>query len=138
MPALGRNTERLHRLVESLLDFSRMETGKKPWNLQSMDAGDLAAGVAAEFQKEVEARGVRIDFSAGQSRPFRLRADAGRHQPRALEAARQCRENIRPDHARSIVSVERHPRGIAISVRDEGFGIPARERFPMGTQADSS
>ena len=29
--ALSRNTERLHRLVESLLDFSRMEVGKKPW-----------------------------------------------------------------------------------------------------------
>jgi signal transduction histidine kinase len=27
---LGRNTERLHRLVEALLDFSRMETGRRP------------------------------------------------------------------------------------------------------------
>jgi len=124
---LGRNTERLHRLVESLLDFSRMETGRKPWNMQSMDAGVLAEGVAAEFQKEVETRGVRIDFAADPVGPFRLRADAaalGHALWNLLDNAVKYSPQQRPVH----VSVKRHPRGIAISVRDEGFGIPPQER----------
>ena len=41
--SLYRNTERLRRLVESLLDFSRMETGKKPWKMETLDAGILAS-----------------------------------------------------------------------------------------------
>jgi len=124
---LGRNTERLHRLVESLLDFSRMETGRKPWNMQSIDAGVLAEGVAAEFQKEMEARGVRINFATDSSGPFHLRADAaalGHALWNLLDNAVKYSPEQRPIH----VSVKRHHKGIAISVRDEGFGIPPQER----------
>ena len=49
--ALGRNTERLQRLVESLLDFARMESGRKPYDLQPVDAGALASDVVADFQQ---------------------------------------------------------------------------------------
>ena len=41
--ALGRNTDRLQRLVESLLDFARMERGKRSYDLRKLDAGELAA-----------------------------------------------------------------------------------------------
>jgi signal transduction histidine kinase len=125
--ALSRNTERLHRLVESLLDFSRMETGRKPWKLEPMDAGILAADVASEFQKEVEARGVQIDLFVEQSGALRLCADAtalGHALWNLLDNAVKYSPEARPVH----VSVARHPRGIAISVRDEGLGVPAGER----------
>jgi signal transduction histidine kinase len=125
--ALGRNTERLHRLVESLLDFSRMETGRKPWKLEPMDAGILAANVASEFRKEVESRGVAIDLDVEPSGALRLRADAaalGHALWNLLDNAVKYSPEPRSVH----VSVSRHPRGIAISVRDEGLGVPAEER----------
>ncbi|MBI4472549.1 MAG: HAMP domain-containing histidine kinase [Acidobacteria bacterium] len=125
--ALGRNTERLHRLVETLLDFSRMDTGKKPWTLEPMDAGVMAANVVSEFQKEVEARGVQIDLAVEQPGALRLRADAaalGHALWNLLDNAVKYSPEPRAVH----VSVARHPGGIAISVRDEGLGIPAGER----------
>jgi signal transduction histidine kinase len=125
--ALGRNTERLHRLVESLLDFSRAETGKKPWNMQPLDAGVLAAGVASEFQKEVEARGVHIDFAAEQAVSLCLQADAAA-LGRALWNLLDNAVKYSPESSAVHLTVGRHPRGIAISVRDEGMGIPDRER----------
>ena len=57
--ALDRNTDRLHRLVESLLDFARMEGGRKPYDFQPIDAGALTAQVVADFRKEVAPRGTR-------------------------------------------------------------------------------
>ena len=125
--ALGRNTNRLHRLVESLLDFSRMEIGKKPWKLEPIDAGVLAADVTSEFQKEVEARGVQIDLAVEQPETLRLRADRtalGHALWNLLDNAVKYSPEQRCVH----VSVARHPRGIAIAVRDEGLGVPAGER----------
>jgi signal transduction histidine kinase len=125
--ALGRNAERLHRLVESLLDFSRMETGKKPWDLQSIDVSVLTAGVASEFQKEVEARGIRIDCSVEPGGSFFLRADAAA-LGHALWNLLDNAVKYSPERCAVRVTVGRHSRGIAISVRDEGLGIPNRER----------
>ena len=49
--ALGRSTERLHRLVESLLDFGRMELGRKPYNLQPEDAGSDCLASRGRFSE---------------------------------------------------------------------------------------
>jgi len=125
--ALGRNTKRLHRLVESLLDFSRMETARKPWNLQSIDPGALVARVASEFQKEVESRGVQIEFAQGQPGVLSLRADAAA-LGHALWNLLDNAVKYSPEPCAVHVSVGLHPHGIAISVRDEGMGIPAIER----------
>jgi len=124
---LARNTERLHRLVESLLDFSRMETGRKPWKLEPMDASVLVADVAREFQKQVEPLGVRIDLAVDPSEALRLRADRaalGHALWNLLDNAVKYSPEPRPVH----MSVARHPRGIAISVSDEGLGVPVGER----------
>jgi signal transduction histidine kinase len=125
--ALARNTERLHRLVESLLDFSRMETGRKPWRLQPTDAVVVAEGVALEFQKEVHSRGVQIDFAADRPGELLLQADAealGHALWNLLDNA--VKYSIEPGSVQ--VSVARKPHSIVISVKDQGIGIPQREQ----------
>jgi len=125
--ALERNAERLNRLVESLLDFSRMETGRKPWHLRSMDAGVLAADVVSEFEKQVAAQGIRIHLELDDASPFLVRAD-----PDALgHALWNLLDNAvkySPGGDAVHVSVRRHPRGIVIAVKDDGLGIPANEQ----------
>lgn len=125
--ALGRNAERLHRLVESLLDFSRMEGGRKPYDLQPVDAGALAAEVVADFQKEVAPRGVTIDLEVERTADVQLRADAA-SLTNALWNLLDNAVKYSPDQRVVRVSVRRHPAGVAISVRDDGLGIPAHER----------
>jgi signal transduction histidine kinase len=125
--ALGRNTERLHRLVESLLDFSRMETGRKPWHLRSMDAGELTAEVASEFRKEVETQGVQVDLDVDTSRALRLRADSDA-LAHALWNLLDNAVKYSPLRTAVRVSVRRNECGIVIAVKDEGLGIPEREQ----------
>ncbi len=125
--ALDRNTERLHRLVESLLDFARMEGGRKPYDLQPVDAGALAAQVVAEFQKEVASRGFTIDLDVERTAVVQLRADAS-SLTNALWNLLDNAVKYSPDHHVVHVSVHNHPAGVAISVRDRGLGIPVHER----------
>ncbi len=47
-----RSTDRLSRLVESLLDFRRMEAGARPYTLEPLDAAAFARQLSAEFERE--------------------------------------------------------------------------------------
>jgi signal transduction histidine kinase len=124
--ALGRSTERLHRLVESLLDFGRMELGRKPYDLQPADAGAITAQVVADFENEAAAQGFTIHLQVDESAPP-LRADAAaltRALWNLLDNAIKYSERERE----VWVSVDGSPDGVAISVCDHGLGIPQRER----------
>jgi signal transduction histidine kinase len=138
--ALGRNTERLHRLVESLLDFSRMETGRKPWRREAMDVGALVARIALEFEREVAARGVRVEVVVDQPDELLLQAD-GDALGHALWNLLDNAVKYSPDRKVVHVHVSRDARAITIAVRDEGLGVPAHEqrqifdRFVRGQKA---
>jgi two-component system phosphate regulon sensor histidine kinase PhoR len=125
--SLGRNTERLRRLVESLLDFGRMESGRKPYDLRPEDAGGIAALAVAEFEKDAGPRGFTVDLDLNGEREFQVRADR-LALTRALwnlldNAAKYSAES------RAIwVSVRRQAGRVVIAVRDAGLGVPSRER----------
>lgn len=123
--ALGRNTERLHRLVESLLDFARMESGRKPYHLQPTDAAELAGQVVADFEKEAGPRGYTIDLDAEPG--LELQADAA-SLTHALWNLLDNAVKYSPEQHEVRVAVHRHPAGVAISVQDRGLGIADRER----------
>ena len=50
--AQSRSTERLSRLVESLLDFRRMDAGARRYILEPVDASDFTRRVTDEFARE--------------------------------------------------------------------------------------
>ncbi len=125
--ALGRNTERLHRLVESLLDFARMEGGRKPYDLRPVDAGDLAAQVVADFRKEAGPRGFTVDLDVEDASALLLNADT-ESLTHALWNLLDNAVKYSPEAHTVLVSVRRHSEGVAFSVRDRGLGIPRHER----------
>jgi two-component system phosphate regulon sensor histidine kinase PhoR len=124
--AQARATERLHRLVESLLDFGRMEAGKRPYTLQRVDAGALVRDVAQEFHREIEGRGFEL----------RCPVEPGEHPVDAdTEALARALWNLldnavkySADERRIDMSVSRRSGEVCISVRDHGIGIPAGDQ----------
>ena len=121
--AQTRATERLHRLVESLLDFGRMEAGRRPYNLQRVDAGALVRDVIQEFQREIEALGfeLRCAVEPGEH-PVDADAEA---LARALWNLLDNAVKYSADRRDIDVSVGRTSGKVSISVRDHGIGIPA-------------
>jgi len=117
-------TNRLERLVETLLNFGRMEARAHKYNFKELDAGQLAEHSAAAFERELgDTRKIEC---AGQSNCW-IRADA-----EALAVAlRNLLDNAvkySPPDARVALEWSRNGTRVSIQVRDEGRGIPAVER----------
>jgi signal transduction histidine kinase len=119
-------TRRLQRLVETLLNFGKMEAGAKQYRFEELDAGDLVAGVAAEFEPQIAASGRRIELN-GAPNGCRIKAD-----PEALAVAlRNLVDNaLKYSPDQPAVWVEWGPENgcVAIRVRDQGMGIAESER----------
>ena len=124
---LGRNTERLQRLVESLLDFARIEGGRKQYSFEELDAGKLVSHVIADFRKEVEPKGFTVHLDMEMPDGLGLRADAA-SLTNALWNVLDNAVKYSGEGTAIHVCVERKPGGVAISVRDEGLGVPRDER----------
>jgi PAS domain S-box-containing protein len=60
LKAAHRNALRLLRLVNSLLDFSRVEAGRIQSSFEATDLSVLTGGLAASFQSLVEPAGVKL------------------------------------------------------------------------------
>jgi signal transduction histidine kinase len=55
-------SDRLRRLVESLLDFGRMQAGEFRFRSENIDAAQCFRSVAEEFQETVRGRGYAVEF----------------------------------------------------------------------------
>jgi two-component system sensor histidine kinase SenX3 len=136
---LGRNTDRLQRLVESLLDFSRMESGRQPYDLRIIDVVALVEPVVADFQRDAAGAAVVV-LRVAPDAPRRVRAD-----PVSLSTAiwNLLDNAVKYSPAGAVVEVDvvPHSSGVAIMVRDRGIGIPdgeqrdVFERFVRGADA---
>ncbi|MBR2846764.1 MAG: HAMP domain-containing histidine kinase [Clostridia bacterium] len=56
-------TKRLTRLVNELLEIARLESSANPVKLQNFDVGDLAKQVIIKFEKNIENKGLDVNFS---------------------------------------------------------------------------
>jgi len=120
-----RATRRLSRLVESLLDFGRMEAGARPYRLEPLDAGQLVRNVVDEFREEKTSEGFALECTVPEE-PSVVKGD----QEALAQAVWNLLDNAvkySGDSRAVRVEVEADSR-VAIRVRDRGFGIPPSER----------
>ncbi|MCC6389350.1 MAG: HAMP domain-containing histidine kinase [Bryobacterales bacterium] len=139
---LVKETTRLQRVVEALLNFGKMEAGARRYRFEELDAAQLVRRVVMEFEQETAASGRHIELH-GQAAECLIDAD-----PDALGVAlRNLLDNaLKYSPADSTVWVEweRAEERVAIKVRDEGLGIPEREKkaifrkFVRGSAASTS
>ncbi|MEK7408093.1 MAG: HAMP domain-containing sensor histidine kinase [Acidobacteriota bacterium] len=124
--AQTRATERLHRLVESLLDFGRMESRAKLYRFERLDAASLVREVAAEFGREAAGRGFElVSEIAAEDAPVEADAEAlSRAVWNLLENAVKYSGSSRT----VWLSLAREDGRIVIGVRDRGLGVPPGEQ----------
>jgi signal transduction histidine kinase len=134
---LSRESERLQRLVESLLDFGRIEARAFRYHYEHLDPVTLVGDLVAEFQEKAAAQGYHVELEFAGEYPL-IHADR-----EALGLAlRNLLDNAvkySPDCRTVWVEMARERGRLAIRVRDQGMGIPASEqkeifkRFVRGT-----
>ena len=123
---LVREASRLQRLVESLLNFGRMEAGARQYRFEELEAATLVERVVAEFTPLIAGVGRQIEVHGGGSR-CTLEGD-----PEAISVAlRNLVDNAlkySPNCPTVWVEWEAENEYVAIRVRDRGAGIAASER----------
>ncbi len=123
---LADETERLHRMVETLLTFGRVEAGAHAWRFESASVSDLLDTIATEFRREPSERDrdLVIDVEAGLPDIAVDREAMSRAIWNLLENAAKYSDPAAP----VVVSARRTARGVSIDVRDRGPGIAPDER----------
>jgi two-component system phosphate regulon sensor histidine kinase PhoR len=123
---LTRESGRLHRLVESLLDFGRTEAGAGEYRRDPLDLGRLVRETVAEFGRDAAERGYTIELTgADAALPVRGDAEAlGRALWNLLDNA----VKYSPDCRTVWVAVARDAGSVTLKVEDRGAGIPASEQ----------
>ena len=124
--ALARDTHRLGRFVETLLDFGRMESGEAVFRLEPADLASVVGDVVGEFRGDAAAGQHRVDLSPnGSLPPVRLdRESFGRALWNLLDNAAKYSPPETPIDV-LLASDDRHA---VVRVRDRGPGIAADER----------
>jgi signal transduction histidine kinase len=115
---------RLQRLVETLLNFGRMEAGAAHYHFAGVDAAALVRNVIHEIEPQVRDRHIE---ASGPDSEIRMRGDAG-----ALALAlRNLIDNAikySPNDSTVQVQWKRENNHAAICVIDRGVGIPRAEQ----------
>jgi signal transduction histidine kinase len=122
---LSQETRRLHRLVEALLNFARMETGRYRFRFERVDPGRLVTDVVEEFKRERMAGGFAIELRVMSGLVCQIDRESlslavWNLLDNAVKYSGACRT--------IQVGVERRGGLAAISVRDGGLGIAPREQ----------
>jgi len=137
-----RDSERLQHLVESLLDFGRMESGAREYRLESVEVTALMRALADEFSTGVAAAGYNVETAVPEEGVF-VSADRealGRAIWNLLDNA----VKYSPSHQTVWLTTAVRDGSVEISVRDRGVGVPAEDqrrifdKFARGANAVSS
>jgi signal transduction histidine kinase len=114
-------SERLNRLVDNILDLTRMEAGKMPFDIQPINLKTILCEMADFFEPRAMEKGLKINAMAPKNLPL-VMAD--------VEKIRQVISNlvynaIKFTNAGGIVIWAKEKDGfVQVGVQDTGVGIP--------------
>lgn len=142
--ALGiieRNARAQARLIEDVLDVSRIISGKLSLNLGAVNVGEAVRAAALGMRPAVDAKGISLQVDEmGDERALTITADADRLQQILWNLLTNA-VKFTPRGGVIVVFAERVGSEVRIHVSDTGEGIPERALryvFEPFRQADSS
>ena len=134
--AIERNARAQARLVESMLDLSRVMAGKLELNLDDVDLIAVIEASADALRPEAEVKGIAFEWRVPAS-PIRLAGDAARLQQVFWNLFSNALKFTRGP-GRITIAVTPGPEDVAIAVSDDGQGIKSEliphvfDRFRQG------
>mgnify|MGYP000620663935 FL=1 len=121
-----RETERLERLVEELLELSRLESEAGVSLQQGVDVGQVVKVATERVQPRAQQADLRLEVEVAEPLPP-LWADPERLERALLELLDNAIK-FTPRGGRILVSARPTEEGVLITVSDTGPGIPDEER----------
>ncbi len=122
---ISQDTEKLIRLVKNILDFSKMEEGKKEYEFEDTDVGQLVAGQLENFRKGELQKDLKIHTQIPKDIPH-LFADRDALSQAIINLFDNA-SKFSPDKNEICVNLKSDAENVIIEVKDKGLGIPHDE-----------
>jgi signal transduction histidine kinase len=134
---LAGETERLQRMVETLLSFGRIDAGAHVWKLEPLNLADVVETVVDDIERDIGTRPLIVNVESDLPLVQADREALGRAVWNLLENAAK----YSPGNSPIRVFARRHGSTVLVGVQDQGIGIPVSEhqrifqKFVRGEQA---
>jgi signal transduction histidine kinase/tetratricopeptide (TPR) repeat protein len=119
-------TQRLRRLVENVLDFARMEDGRKQYRFAPVDTTEWLREITREFQSQVATRGFTVESSIPDGLPA-IHADR-ESLSTAVQNLLDNAVKYSPRTKQVWIDAASERGVLRVSVRDQGVGIRDADR----------
>ncbi len=123
---INKESQRLTQLINNILDFSRIEAGRKEYHFRPTDVGAVVRDVVESYRFSIEQQGFELEVSIAEDLPEAV------VDPEALSQALLNLTNnaikYSGDGKYVGLDVRSADAAIVISVTDRGVGIPKPEQ----------
>jgi signal transduction histidine kinase len=119
-------TERLSRLINNVLDFSKIEQGKRTYRMESVSLENVVKNTARTMAYPLEQQGFRLRLSVKEKLP-EIRADSDALEQALLNLLHNA-VKYSGDSRDIELRIRRREDCFAIEVEDHGIGIGPNEK----------
>jgi len=124
---------RLSRLIDNILDFSRIEAGRKAYRVEDQDLGAVVRDVAAAIDVRLRREGFTVEVVA-PDQPLPLVSIDAAAIGHALNNLVDNAAKYSGTSRRIVISLSESEDEVSVGVRDFGIGIPRDEHERIFTR----
>jgi signal transduction histidine kinase len=126
---IRKESERLTSLINNILDFSRIEAGKKEYSFRETDMADLVRSTLDSYRFEIEQNGFQFEQKIDNNVPP-LRVD---REAIARSLLNLVNNAVKYSATEKYLGVHLYQRngGVNLEVVDHGIGIPLKEQLKI-------
>ena len=124
---INKESQRLTQLINNILDFSRIEAGRKEYRLASADVGRIVADVVEAYRFQIEQQGFRLEVAIDDDLP-RVTADKEALAQALLNLVNNALKYTRDEKFLRLEVARRGDDQVTVSVADHGIGVAKSEQ----------
>ena len=124
---INKESQRLTQLINNILDFSRIEAGRKEYRLASADLARIVAEVVDAYRFQIEQQGFRFEVDVEDDLPH-VAADKEAVAQALLNLVNNALKYTRDEKYLRLAVTRRGEGAVAIAVTDRGIGVAKGEQ----------
>jgi signal transduction histidine kinase len=122
---IRKESERLTALINNILDFSRIEAGRKEYDFRETDMRELVCNTLESYRYQIEQHGFTLEEKIAEVPPLRVDREA-----MARSLVNLVNNALKYSQDRKYIGVKlyRENGSVKLEVIDHGIGIPSNEQ----------
>lgn len=122
-----KESERLTRLINQILDLAKLDAGNAEWHLQAVEPKSILEEALAVTANLFGETGVTLDKVIEDGLP-RVRADGDRLIQVIVNLVSNAAKFSDPENGRCLISAQRRSDSVLVSISDNGQGVTPENR----------